>query len=92
LDLESVNSIVESYMQVRKDIDEMKFEQSFPEDLYLVLLGLAKQVLPKNTKVAKSSNLPSFGVFLSYLHTALPVHFHGCPWNPHQLQLIALRC
>ncbi len=65
LDLESVNSIVESYMQVRKEIDEIKFEQSFPEDLYLVLLGLAKQVLPKNTKAAKSSSLPSSGVFLS---------------------------
>jgi hypothetical protein len=37
-------------MQVRKEIEEIKFEQSFPEDLYLVLVGLVKQVLPKKPK------------------------------------------
>jgi hypothetical protein len=37
-------------MQVRKEIEEIKFEQSFPEDLYLVLVGLVKQVLPEKQK------------------------------------------
>jgi hypothetical protein len=37
-------------MQVRKEIEEIKFEQSFPEDLYLVFLGLVKQVLPIKQK------------------------------------------
>jgi hypothetical protein len=49
-------------MQVRKEIEELKYEQSFPEDVYLVLLGLVKQVLPKNQKcyqILKSAPLSS---------------------------------
>ena len=66
LDLESANSIVESYMQVRKKIEQIKYEQSFPEDLYLVLLGLVKQVLPKNKQTAILNS-----VLLVSQHTAL---------------------
>lgn len=50
-------------MQVRKEIEEIKFEQSFPEDLYLLLLGLGKQVLPKKKLLPYLLVLP---------HTCLP--------------------
>ena len=60
-------------MHVRKEIEEIKYEQSFPEDLYLVLLGLLKQVLPKTKMLRNSRFCPLSSGLTTHLPSTLAI-------------------